>query len=97
MDTGVAHAANPRLLGSAMSLVHCYPTPSDLFRFTATWSPFDQAGTFITMVGFSIPPFFTGPWLIVIFLVYFAGLSIYDTNTWSTIGHLQSTEIFSWG
>ncbi len=30
---------------------------------------FDQAGTFVSMIGFSIPPFFTGPLLIVIFSV----------------------------
>ena len=31
------------------------------------YSVFDQCGTFVTMIGFSIPPFFTGPLLIFIF------------------------------
>ena len=45
------------------------------------YSVFDQSGTFITMIGFSIPPFFTGPLLIVIFSVQLGWLpSIYDTT-----------------
>ncbi|MEJ6401598.1 ABC transporter permease [Yoonia sp. 2307UL14-13] len=45
------------------------------------YSVFDQSGTFITMIGFSIPPFFTGPLLIVIFAVQLDWLpSIYDTT-----------------
>ena len=45
------------------------------------YSVFDQAGTFIHMMGFSIQPFFTGPLLIVIFSVYLGWLpSIYDTT-----------------
>ncbi|MFK7754408.1 MAG: ABC transporter permease, partial [Sedimentitalea sp.] len=44
------------------------------------YSAFDQAGTFISMVGFSIPPFFTGPLMIVIFAVQLGWLpSVYDT------------------
>ena len=45
------------------------------------YSVFDQSGTFITMIGFSIPPFFTGPLLIVIFAVQLGWLpSVYDTT-----------------
>lgn len=45
------------------------------------YSVFDQSGTFITMIGFSIPPFFTGPLLIVIFAVQLRWLpSVYDTT-----------------
>ena len=45
------------------------------------YSVFDQAGTFVTMIGFSIPPFFTGPLLIVIFAVSLGWLpSVYDTT-----------------
>ena len=45
------------------------------------YSVFDQSGTFITMIGFSIPPFFTGPLLIVIFAVQLDWFpSIYDTT-----------------
>ena len=48
------------------------PAHRDLFGLQA-YSVFDQAGTFVTMIGFSIPPFFTGVLLIVIFSVNWAG------------------------
>lgn len=53
------------------------------------YSWFDQVGTFVAMVGFSVPTFFTGVLLIVIFSVYLSWFpSIYDTtlvvNSWST-------------
>jgi len=45
------------------------------------YSVFDQAGTFISMVGYSVPPFFTGVLVIVIFSVQLGWLpSIYDTT-----------------
>ncbi len=45
------------------------------------YSWFDQAGTFISMVGFSVPTFFTGVLLIVIFSVKLGWFpSIYDTK-----------------
>ena len=45
------------------------------------YSWFDQLGTFISMIGFSVPTFFTGLVLIVIFSVELGWLpSIYDTN-----------------
>lgn len=53
------------------------------------YSLFDQIGTFISMLGFSIPTFFTGLLLIVIFSVWLGWLpSIYDTthvvNDWGS-------------
>jgi peptide/nickel transport system permease protein len=53
------------------------------------YSVFDQVGTFICMVGFSVPPFFTGVVVIVIFSVQLGWLpSIYDTtlvvDSWSS-------------
>ena len=53
------------------------------------YSWFDQLGTFISMIGFSVPTFFTGLLLIVIFSVHLGWLpSIYDTthvvNDWSS-------------
>lgn len=55
--------------------------PIGIYSAYRHYSVFDQAGTFITMVGFSIPPFFTGPLLIVIFSVSLGWLpSIYDTT-----------------
>ncbi len=45
------------------------------------YSWFDQLGTFISMVGFSVPTFFTGVLLIIIFSVKLQWFpSIYDTN-----------------
>ncbi|MEM8632149.1 MAG: ABC transporter permease [Pseudomonadota bacterium] len=45
------------------------------------YSVFDQAGTFVAMIGFSVPPFFTGVLVIVIFSVQLGWLpSIYDTT-----------------
>ncbi len=53
------------------------------------YSWFDQIGTFISMVGFSVPTFFTGVLLIVIFSVHLGWFpSIYDTtlvvNDWAS-------------
>ena len=52
------------------------------------YSWFDQIGTFVSMVGFSVPTFFTGVLLIVIFSVHLGWFpSIYDTthvvDSWS--------------
>ncbi len=45
------------------------------------YSIFDQSGTFITMIGFSVPPFFSGVLVIVIFSVNLGWFpSIYDTT-----------------
>lgn len=45
------------------------------------YSWFDQIGTFVSMVGFSVPTFFTGVVLIVVFSVYLGWFpSIYDTT-----------------
>jgi len=45
------------------------------------YSVFDQVGTFISMIGFSVPTFFTGILMIVVFSVYLGWLpSIYDTT-----------------
>ncbi len=45
------------------------------------YSWFDQIGTFISMVGFSVPTFFTGVLMIVIFSVWLGWFpSIYDTT-----------------
>ncbi len=53
------------------------------------YSIFDQAGTFVSMIGFSVPPFFTGVLVIVIFSIQLGWLpSIYDTthvvNDWDS-------------
>ncbi|PSJ54218.1 ABC transporter permease [Kumtagia ephedrae] len=53
------------------------------------YSWFDQIGTFVSMVGFSVPTFFTGVLLIVIFSVHLGWFpSIYDTM--HQVTHLPS-------
>ncbi|WP_415920930.1 ABC transporter permease [Tateyamaria sp. SN6-1] len=55
--------------------------PIGVYSAYKQYSVFDQSGTFITMIGFSIPPFFTGPLLIVVFSVQLGWFpSIYDTT-----------------
>ena len=45
------------------------------------YSVFDQVGTFVSMVGYSVPPFFSGVLVIVIFAVNLGWFpSIYDTT-----------------
>jgi len=45
------------------------------------YSLFDQVGTFVAMIGFSVPTFFTGLMAIVIFSVYLKWFpSVYDTT-----------------
>ena len=63
--------------------------PIGIYSAYRQYSVFDQAGTFISMIGFSIPPFFTGPLMIVIFAVWLGWFpSIYDTthvvNDWAS-------------
>ena len=55
------------------------------------YSWFDQIGTFISLVGFSVPTFFTGVLLIVVFSVNLGWFpSIYDTtlvvDSWASLG-----------
>ena len=60
------------------------------------YSVFDQAGTFVSMIGFSIPPFFSGVLMIILFTVMMPNdsfwwfPSIYDTtlvvDSWEAFG-----------
>jgi len=64
--------------------------PIGIYSAYKQYSVFDQAGTFITMVGYSVPPFFSGVLVIVIFSVQLGWLpSIYDTTLevvdWETL------------
>lgn len=63
--------------------------PIGIYSAYRQYSVFDQVGTFVTMVGFSIPPFFSGVLVIVIFSVQLGWFpSIYDTthqvNNWDS-------------
>ncbi|MEM7596833.1 MAG: ABC transporter permease [Pseudomonadota bacterium] len=55
--------------------------PIGIYSAYRQYSVFDQMGTFITMVGYSVPPFFSGVVVIMIFAVQLELLpSIYDTT-----------------
>ncbi|MCW1933447.1 ABC transporter permease [Pararhodobacter zhoushanensis] len=55
--------------------------PIGIYSAYKQYSWFDQAGTFISMVGFSLPTFFTGPLLILIFSIWLGWFPIiYDTT-----------------
>jgi len=55
--------------------------PIGIYSAYRQYSVFDQTGTFVTMVGYSVPPFFSGVLVIVIFSVQLGWLpSIYDTT-----------------
>ncbi|WP_300031380.1 ABC transporter permease [uncultured Roseobacter sp.] len=55
--------------------------PIGIYSAYRQYSLFDQTGTFISMIGFSIPPFFSGVLVIVIFSVNLGWFpSIYDTT-----------------
>ena len=55
--------------------------PIGIYSAYKQYSLFDQAGTFISMIGFSVPPFFSGVLVIVIFSVKLGWFpSIYDTT-----------------
>ncbi len=63
--------------------------PIGIYSAYRQYSVFDQVGTFVTMVGYSIPPFFSGVLVIVIFSIHLGWFpSIYDTthqvNDWDS-------------
>ncbi|WP_128910550.1 ABC transporter permease [Tropicibacter alexandrii] len=77
------------VVGVAYVVAILIALPIGVYSAYRQYSVFDQAGTFVSMVGFSIPPFFTGPLLIVIFSVQLGWFpSIYDTthvvNDWAS-------------
>ncbi len=54
--------------------------PIGIYSAYRQYSVFDQVGTFVSMVGYSVPPFFSGVLVIVIFSVKLGWFpSIYDT------------------
>jgi peptide/nickel transport system permease protein len=69
------------VVGTAYIVGILIAIPIGIYSAYRQYSVFDQAGTFVTMIGFSIPPFFTGPLLIVIFSVQLGWFPfIYDTT-----------------
>jgi peptide/nickel transport system permease protein len=65
--------------------------PIGIYSAYKQYSIFDQVGTFISMIGYSVPPFFSGVLMIVIFSVFLGWFpSIYDTtlvvDSWENFG-----------
>ena len=54
--------------------------PIGIYSAYKQYSVFDQVGTFVTMIGYSVPPFFSGVFVIIIFSVQLGWFpSVYDT------------------
>jgi len=69
------------VVGTAYVVAVLIAVPIGVYSAYRQYSLFDQAGTFITMIGFSIPPFFSGVLVIVIFSIQLGWFpSIYDTT-----------------
>ena len=63
--------------------------PIGIYSAYRQYSVFDQVGAFVAMIGFAVPPFFSGVLVIVLFSVHLGWLpSIYDTthvvNDWES-------------
>ena len=70
-----------KVVGLAYLVSICIALPIGIISAYRQYSIFDQIGTFISMVGYSVPTFFTGVVLIVIFSVILDWFpSIYDTT-----------------
>ncbi len=77
------------VVGVAYVVAVLIALPVGIYSAYRQYSVFDQAGTFITMIGFSVPPFFSGVLVIVIFSVQLGWFpSIYNTthvvNDWDS-------------
>jgi len=77
------------VVGTAYVVGILIAIPIGIYSAYRQYSWFDQAGTFVSMVGFSVPPFFSGVLVIVIFSVNLGWFpSIYDTtlvvNDWAS-------------
>jgi peptide/nickel transport system permease protein len=69
------------VIGSAYLLSILIAIPIGVISAYKQYSIFDQLGTFISMIGFSVPTFFTGLLMIIIFSVKLNWFpSIYDTT-----------------
>ncbi len=69
------------VVGTAYIVGILIAIPVGIYSAYRQYSWFDNAGTFVTMVGFSVPPFFSGVLVIVIFSVQLGWFpSIYDTT-----------------
>ncbi|MFN7270347.1 MAG: ABC transporter permease, partial [Cereibacter sp.] len=69
------------VVGTAYLLGVLIALPIGIYSAYRQYSWFDQAGTLFAMIGFSVPTFFTGTLLIIIFAVWLGWFPTkYDTN-----------------
>lgn len=69
------------VVGTAYLIATIIAIPIGIYSAYRQYSWFDQLGTFVSMIGFSVPPFFSGVLVIVIFSVNLGWFpSIYDTT-----------------
>lgn len=69
------------VVGSAYLVAILIAIPIGVISAARQYSAFDQIGTFISIVGYSLPTFFTGILFIIVFSVHLGWFpSIYDTN-----------------
>ncbi|WP_179380325.1 ABC transporter permease [Jannaschia marina] len=69
------------VVGTSYVVAILIAIPVGIYSAYKQYSVFDQAGTFVTMIGFSVPPFFSGVLVIIIFAVQLKWFpSIYDTR-----------------
>ncbi|MQQ07591.1 ABC transporter permease subunit [Epibacterium sp. SM1979] len=69
------------VVGTAYVVAILIAIPIGIYSAYRQYSWFDQMGTFVSMIGFSVPPFFSGVLVIVIFSVQLGWFpSIYDTT-----------------
>ncbi|NIZ09178.1 ABC transporter permease [Pseudooceanicola sp. HF7] len=84
------------VVGTAYIVAILIALPIGIYSAYKHYSVFDNVGTFVTMVGYSVPPFFSGVLIIVIFSVnmpresFWWFPSIYDTTLkvtdWESFG-----------
>ena len=69
------------VVGTAYIVAILIALPIGIYSAYRQYSIFDNVGTFVSMIGFSVPPFFSGVLVIVIFSVQLGWFpSIYDTT-----------------
>jgi peptide/nickel transport system permease protein len=77
------------VVGVAYVVAVIIAIPIGVYSAYRQYSIFDNAGTFVSMIGFSVPPFFTGPLLIFIFAVQLSWFpstynTIHEVNDWNS-------------
>ncbi|RBI75238.1 ABC transporter permease [Roseovarius sp. TE539] len=82
------------VVGMAYVLGILVALPIGILAAYRQYSVFDQVGTLLTLVGYSVPPFFSGVLAIVIFSVHLGWLpSIYDTTHRVTDWHSFTIQV----